>query len=50
MIDLSGRTLKQGNENDSFSIVLDEMTSGIYLLRLTLADGRSLSRRIVVHR
>ena len=51
MIDASGGVLQDNEaEGDSFSVDVGGMTPGIYVLRLTLEDGRRVGRRVVVQR
>ena len=51
MIDASGGVLQDNEvEGDSFSVDVGGMTPGIYVLRLTLEDGRRVGQRVVVQR
>ena len=49
LLDLQGRRMIAGGVTDPTGIALSEaLPAGIYLLRLTEADGRYLARRVVV--
>ena len=49
LIDLTGQVMQKGKfYNNELTLWRDDLTSGIYVLSIILADGETVSKRIVV--